>query len=79
MLLNVIFLCSFSLYKIAKKGELLMTKEEAIRLIIKKFEVSKCVASELYLSYRKHDKLQDLYVLLHDLDLEEHNDKQQNK
>ena len=55
-----------------------ITKEVAIRLIQKKYDVSKCVACELYLLYRKANKLKNLYVLLHDLDLDEYNNEQQN-
>ena len=54
-----------------------MTKEEAIQLIQKKYDVNNCVACELYLLYKKNDKLKEMYVLLHDLDLEEFNNKQQ--
>lgn len=73
MLLNVIFFMPFFLYKVIKKGVLLMDQSETIQLIMEKYKVSLNVASELYLTYRKKDKLKELYILLHDLDL----DKQQ--
>lgn len=50
-----------------------MEQSETIQLIMEKYKVSLNVASELYLTYRKKDKLKELYILLHDLDL----DKQQ--
>lgn len=71
--LNGVNIPLFYLYIVAKKGVLLMEQSETIQLIMEKYKVSLNVASELYLTYRKKDKLKELYILLHDLDL----DKQQ--
>ena len=63
----------FYLYIVDKKGVLLMELEQVILLIMEKFKVNQNVAYQLYHEYRKRDKLKELHILLHDLDL----DKQQ--
>ena len=47
-----------------------MELEQVILLIMEKFKVNKNVAYQLYHEYRKRDKLKELHILLHDLDLD---------
>lgn len=47
-------------YIVSKKGELFMSKDEAINLIMKIYNVERVVACELYQKYRKGNKLYTL-------------------
>ena len=52
-----------------------MEREQAIQLIMKTYNVNINVASELYLIYKNRNRLHDLDILLHNVDL----DKQRKK
>lgn len=47
-------------YIVVRKGELFMSKDEAIKLIMKIYNVERVVACELYQKYREANKLYTL-------------------